>query len=271
MSDKAVILICLFPLAIAILAAAHFLKSQRKKDILLLFFALCCLGFHLSTMYVSFFKNMLSGAGNYGEAAECQLFPVWYCHGMMVLDLVVAGWWKKKGILFNDLATSAAWGSLFGGFFAMLVMYTEFPDWNWMESSLSHFFLMMSGLYLFVGGYAKVNVFNVIPFAMHFLGVLAVALVIESIYAIVGVRSPNAMFVWRGPVELPEMWGPYFVAPFLGLIFLLGAAWEGIFRKKEDRWYKNQKDVLLYAHLKKSWVDKIRAEGDNAVGLKKIP
>lgn len=250
MSDKGVIVLTLLPLSAAILAAAYYIKDQRKKDIFFLILALICLGFHISDTYVTFFRNAIELDLYQGYVYESELIPLWFCNVMMILDLVVAGWWHKEGKLFNNVATMSAWGSVFGGFLALLYMDTSLSEWGVLQSTLSHTFLMLSGFYLFVGRYAKVGVFNVVPFSFCLAGLFLIGLLIEGLYAIIGLPSPNAMFISTGPAQIPELWGPYFIPILLGFIFLFGVVWEFIFRKKENRWYKSAADLTLYLKFK---------------------
>ena len=74
-----------------LLFGAHFIKSQKYKNLFLLIWAFLCFFMHISTMYTTFF--MQNGVGN---AYDNQLFPIYFCNYMMYLLLATSLWANKE-------------------------------------------------------------------------------------------------------------------------------------------------------------------------------
>lgn len=249
MTDQKIYLLLAIPFVMAVLTLGYYIKKQKYRDLYLLMWALLCFFFHISWMYVSFFTNALMG--NYvGIAADNQLLPIYFCNFMMYMQLFVAGWWDKTTRPFKIFATFTAWGGIFGGVITLLFQATNLGEFVMLQSSLSHTCLLITSAYLFVGGYVKINVFNVIPYTIGLLGIGVVGGALELLYFSLGLESPNAMFLVRGPDEVPEMWGPYFLPPMLAIVFLTGLIAEFITKKKEDRWYNTAAELTEYFKFK---------------------
>ena len=230
-----------------ILFGAHFIKVQKYKNLFLLLCALFCVGFHVSTMYVSFFTN---GTG-IGNAYDNQLFPIYFCNYMMYLLLFAALWGNKQSRFFHNFATFVAYGGCFGALITLFVTPPMVSDWFEFQSALSHSCLLTGSLWLFVGGYVKINVYNLIPYSFGLLSCGVVGGLVELIFYLGGRPSPNAMYLVHGPVELPAFKWWMFVICMLAIIFVFTMIWEFFAKKKEDRWYKTTKDMEIYLPVKR--------------------
>lgn len=224
-----------------LLFGAHYIKKKLFKDIFLLFWALLCFFFHISTMYTSFFAN--NGIGN---AYDNQLFPIFFCNYMMYLLLATSFWWNKESKIFKCLSTFVAYGGTFGALITLFVTPPGFSDWSTLQSALSHSCLLIGSLWLFVGGYVKINVYNLIPYSIGLLSCGVVGGLVELIFYLGGLPSPNAMYLVHGPYELPEFKWWMFALCMLFIIFVFTALWEHFTRRKEDRWFKNKQDLYIY-------------------------
>lgn len=230
-----------------ILFGAHFIKKQKYKNLFLFFWAFACFFFHISTMYTSFFNN-----GGVGNAYDNQLFPIYFCNYMMYLLLIASLWPNKNTRFFKIFATFLAWGGTFGALITLFITPPGFGDWSNLQSAFSHSCLLVGSLWLFVGGYVKINVFNVVPYTLGLLSCGVVGGVVELIFYLGGLPSPNAMYLVHGPVEMPEMQWWMIALIMLFLIFVFTMGWEYFTRKKkEDRWYKTAKDLNQYFKIKK--------------------
>lgn len=225
-----------------ILFGAHFIKSQKWKDVFLAFWAVLCFLTHISIMWVTFVKN----DGSFGEAYDNILFPIYFCNYMMYLLLIVSLFKNKKSKIFNWLATFVAYGGVFGSLITLFVTPPDFSSFESVKSALSHTFMLIGCLYLFVGGYVKVNVFNLIPYFGGLVSCAVVGGVVELIFMLCGLPSPNAMYLRDGPWELPEFKCWMFALVMLTMIFIFTMLWENFSKKKEERWFKNTNDLGLY-------------------------
>lgn len=170
---------------------------------------------------------------------------------MMYLILATSFWRNKKTKIFNNMATFVAYGGTFGALITLFVTPPGFDNWWNLQAAFSHTCLLMSCLWLFVGGYVKINVFNLVPYSFGLLSCGAVGGIVELIYFLCGLPSPNAMYLVHGPNELPEFQWWIFVICMLAIIFIFTMIWEFFTRKKENRWYKNKQDLYLYLPQRK--------------------
>ena len=201
-------------------------------------------------MYVSFIENNRNGIGT-GNVVNNQIFPIYFCNFVMYMQLVVTFWFDKKTKLFQNIATFTAWGGIFGALITLFTTPPGFAHWWSLQSALSHTCLLITSLYLFVGGYVKLSVFNVVPYTFGILASGAVGGVVILIYYLNGLPIPNAMYLLHGPEECPPMHGGYFAILMLLIMFIFLVIWEQFTRKPEDRWYKTAKDIAMYLPIKK--------------------
>ena len=231
-----------------ILFGAHYIKKQRYKDLFLLFFAFACFFLHVSTMYTTFFTN---GTG-IGNAYDNQLFPIYFCNYMMYLLVLASLWPKKNTRFFKIFATFVAWGGTFGALITLFITPPGFGDWGTLQSAFSHSCLLTGSLWLFVGKYVKINVFNLVPYTLGLLSCGVVGGIVELIFYLGGRPSPNAMYLVHGPNEMPQMQWWMIALLMLLIIFVFTMIWEYFTRKdKNKRWYKSAKDLSEYFKIKK--------------------
>ncbi|MGN1201606.1 MAG: hypothetical protein ACI4R8_05090 [Candidatus Caccovivens sp.] len=169
---------------------------------------------------------------------------------MMYLLLIASLWPNKNSKFFKIFATFLAYGGTFGALITLFVTPPGFSSWSTLESAFSHTFLLLGSLWLFVGGYVKISVYNVIPYSFGLLSCGVVGGIVELIFYLGGMPSPNAMYLVHGPHELPEFQWWMFVICMLAIVFAFTAIWEWCTRKKEDRWYHSTKDLSLYFKTK---------------------
>lgn len=250
MGDQWLYFVLAMPFIIAVLLVGRSLKKQVLKDLFLLFWALLCFFVHMSNLYVSFFTP----GNKVGIAETNHLFPKYFCNFMMFMELFVAGWWNKKTRAFQIFATLVAWGGIFGGMITLCFQYTELGDWALLVSSVSHTCMIIASSYLFVGGYVKVSVYNVVAYTIGMIGTAIIGGSLELLFHLTGLFSPNAMFLCHGPLEVPEMMGEFFFLPMLAVIFLIGVIHDFLFVSKDRRWYRSAADLTLYFRFS----DKIR-------------
>lgn len=229
----------------AAMVGGYFIKGEKEKNFFLKFWAVMCFVTHISIMWVTLIQNVKQG-GNYGNAYDNILFPIYFCNFMMYLLLIVAFIPRKDTKFYRWIATFTAYGGVFGALITVFATPPDFTDFESVKSALSHTFLLMGCVYLFVGGYIKINVYNLVPYTAGLLSCGPLGGIIELIYFACGLPSPNAMYLVHGPNELPEFKWWMFVLCMLAIIFAFTVVWEFCTRKKEDRWYKTIRDLKLY-------------------------
>lgn len=185
-----------------------------------------------------------------GAAAGHQLFPIYFCNYMMDLLVFVALKPNKNTKFFRCVATFTAIGGIFGSLITLFSTPPEIAQWSRFQSALSHSCLLLGSLYLYVGGYIKVGVYNIIPFELGMLSCGVVGGLVELIFFAAGLESPNAMYLIHGPKELPEFQWWMFWISMSAITFAVTALIEQFTRKPEDRWYRTWKDIKDYFPIK---------------------
>ena len=252
MSTEHILYIIISLIAVTgIVVGGSFIKKQKYKDCFLTFWALACFFIHISCIYVTFFDNIRNGNGEIGFAHDNHIFPIYFCNFIMYLQLVASFWFNKESKFYKNFATFTAWGGIFGALITLFITPPGIHNWSSFQSALSHSCLLITSLYLFAGGYVKLNVFNIIPYSFGLLASGAVGGLTMLIYYLNGVPIPNAMYLLHGPVEVPVMHGGYIALIMLVVMFIFLVIWEQFTRKSEDRWYKTAKDIGTYLPIKK--------------------
>lgn len=246
MSTGHILYIIFSPIVVGLICfGGSFIKKQKHKDMFLAFWALTCFFIHISCCFTTMLANKESG-GHWGYIYDNQLLPIYFCNFIMYLQLVVSFWFDKKTKLFHNIATFTAYGGVFGALITLFATDPGFPTWYLMQSAFSHSCLLITSIYLFVGKYVKISVYNVIPYSLGLLTSGGVGGLVMLIYYLNGLPIPNAMYLLHGPDELPAFHGGYFAIVMLVLIFIFTALFEQFSRKEEDRWYKSTSDIKLY-------------------------
>lgn len=105
--------------------------------------------------------------------------------------------------------------------------------------------MMIGSLYLFVGGYVKIRVFNLIPYSAGLIFTLFVGLAVNGLFAACGLEMPNAMFLLGSPIEEIPFFNGYGIGLLMiCLILLFTATWEFFAVPKGERWYNRLKDFF---------------------------
>ncbi len=195
----------------------RFIKSQKYKDIYLKVWALATLFLHLSPLWIAF----LNGAP--ATAADNMLFPIYFCNLSMYLLVIVALWGNKKTKFFNYMATLVAYAGMFGALISLFypdyyLHGTTIFEWGVFKSMLSHSTMLIGCLYLFVGGYFKVNRYNVVTYTIGLLFFGAVGLIVNWTFAAAGLNAPNAMYLQHPPIEDVPFLNVYVIAALMVLL-----------------------------------------------------
>ena len=99
------------------------------------------------------------------------------------------------------LATFIAYAGTFGALITLFEChYFAGPEpdlsfGNFKRSMISHSTMMVGCLYLFVGGYVKIRVSNLIPYCVGLVGCLVLGIAVNGLFAAFGLPSPNAMYL----------------------------------------------------------------------------
>lgn len=152
--------------AAALVLATRLIKREAKKELFLKLIAVVTVVLHYSSIWVEFFGNGGSTDGLEGS----HLFPIYPCHIMMWLLFIAAFLKNKSGVVFRTFAEFCFWGGLVCGSIGILLNenYASTPsllDWGVFKGLLSHSTLLLGCIYMRVGGFMKIRVFNVVSVA----------------------------------------------------------------------------------------------------------
>lgn len=228
-----------FVTTIGSLIGLKFIKEQKWKDFALKSFALVTVLVHFSLVWTSYLQTGTA------MVTPSILFPIFFCNLAMWMLLVAAFWKNKESKLFKWIATFAAYAGIIGA-----LVTTFYPDFyianpdvsNWMvlRSMIDHTTMMIGCLYLFVGGYIEVRVFNVVPFVCGLLFSGVVGLINNGIFSLCGLPAQNSMYLQKPAIEGVPFLSCYVIGLMaVALVFIVGVIYEFIALKKEDRWYNH--------------------------------
>ena len=217
-------------------------KTEKSRVAVLKAIGIVTVILHYSSIWVEFFLNGKSTDGL--EASH--LLPMYPCHIVMWL-LLIAGFVKnKEGKLFTVLAEFCFWGGIVCGSIGILLNenYSSTPtlaDWSILKGLLSHSTMLLGCIYMLVGKFIKIRVFNVVSVACGLMLFIADGLFVNALYAACKLPEVNAMYLLYSP--FPSMpWLSPMLMGVVGVSFLfVGLAIYELSFPEEERWYKKLK------------------------------
>ena len=219
-----------------------FVKNQNKKDFIMKFAAVLTVALHFSPLYVEFFK---SGSTS---AYETMMFPLYPCNVAMWLLVIVAFYKNKNSTIFRILAEITFYLGLVGGTFGIALneIYGNnptFADWHVLHGLISHVTLLLGCIWILVGGYIKIRVYNIFSVLIGFTLLLIDGWFLIWLYRACGFTPVNCMFLLEPPLENAPFLNTYVIGLAVTLIiFAITAIVEQFALKKEDRWYSKLKN-----------------------------
>ena len=201
---------------------------------------------HISSIWVEF---LITGRA---EAYANILFPIFFCNYTMYCLLICGLIRNKESAAYRWLATFTAYAGILGALISLFypdyyLAQPDFWDWGIFKSFLSHSVMMLGCLYLFVGGYVEIRVFNLLPYIAGLLTAGLDGFLINGLFALCGLEPPNAMFLQASAIEGVPFFNGYGIALLMVIVlFLFTVIWEFFAYKKGERWY----DLLAAKNFK---------------------
>lgn len=177
--------------AVILVLAKLLLKKQRAKNIFLLVFGILPFAIHISLLWGEFFI--------YGRAIAYDniLFAIYPCNVVMFMVLYLGGSRRKNTYFFQGSACFAFYvgivGNLAGLFYP--TYYYDGLTFEAVKSLLSHSTLFICCWWLLLGGYFKIRLTNIIPYALGCVGGLIIGLLNFSIFKISGAPYLHIMYI----------------------------------------------------------------------------
>lgn len=218
-------------------AAAKLARSQRHKDIILKASAVGTVIIHYSDLWVEFFSN-----GGVAEIENNHILLIYPCHIIMWLLFIVALSNKKDSIPIKIISEFVFWGGIICGSIGIIfnINYDNNPsllDYDILKGLLSHSVMLFGCIYLLVGKYIKIQVFNVVSCIAGLAFFIIDGTVINLLFKAFDIPSVNAMFLEELPFpEYPWMSVHLLVVIVLPLLFGALALYEKKCFPEEERW-----------------------------------
>lgn len=217
-----------------LMLAARFAKTDRSKNNILKFFAILTVVIHYSNLWVDYFTS-----GGTATVENNQILPVYPCNVVMWMLLVASLLRNKKSLPFQMLGEFCFLGGTVCGIIgiALNINFGNTPtlaDYDILKGMLSHSTMLFGCLYMRVGGFIKVRMFNAVSVAAG-LGVFVLCgMAVNALYEYFGMTPPDGMFLRSNPYTTVSTvaLGVLVVA----LLFCGLAIWE-LRLPREERWY----------------------------------
>lgn len=185
--------------AILLFLTAKYLKKQQWKDVLLKFFAIATVLLHYSDLWVDYFTN-----GGQAQITSVHILPVYPCNVMMWLLLIAALMKKKNSRPFQMIGEFCFY---MGTICAVvgIVLNANFDanptlaDYGVLKGLLSHSTLLMGCLYMLVGGYIRIRLFNSVSMASGTALLVLCGIGVNRLYDHFGMEAPDGMFLRHNP------------------------------------------------------------------------
>ena len=220
--------------AVLLALAANYVKDDQTKNRILKFFAISTVVIHYSNLWVDYFTT--GGA----TVENNQLLPVYPCNVVMWMLLVASLLQNKKRLLFQLLSEFCFYGGAICGVVG-IVLNANFgntptlADYDILKGMLSHSTMLFGCLYMLVGGYIKIRVFNAVSVAVGLGTFVLCGMGVNALYECFGMEAPDGMWLRSNPYFSfsPMVLG----IVFLIVLFCVLALWE-MRLPVEERWYQ---------------------------------
>lgn len=234
-------------LTIALLVLAHlFVKDERTKNYILKFSAIITVAIHYSNLWVDYFTT-----GGNAVIENNQILPVYPCNVVMWMLLIAALTENKKRLRFQILGEFCFYVGTVCGIIGIVlnVNFGNTPtlaDYDILKGMLSHSTMLFGCLYLMVGGYVKVRVFNVVSVTAGLGSFVICGVGVNKLYEHFGMEPPDGMFLISNPYfrTSPIVMGIWAIL----LLFVVLALWE-LRLPQDERWYSKLKDRIDLKHI----------------------
>ena len=227
--------------AVGLILTAKYCRTQKQKDVVLKASALVTVALHYSNLWVDFFST---GTATLGQN---QLLAVYPCNVMMWLLLVAAFIKKRNSAFYTVLAESVFWVGTICGVVGILfnANYSNNPnllDYGIFQGLISHTTMVFGCIYMLVGKYVRIRVFNVFSAACCLLLFVVDGAIVNGLFALCDIPPVNAMFLQEPPFPSLPWLNPLLMGVvILGVFFGLLALYEWKCFPPEERWYKKYK------------------------------
>ena len=193
-------------LTILMLALAHrWLTEEKQKTRFLQFFAVITVLLHYSNLWVEYFTTGTA------QVENNHILPVYPCNVIMWMLLIAAFMNNKQSVVFHMLGEFCfIVGTLCGIVgIGLNVNFDHNPtltDYHVLKGLLSHSTMLVGCLYMLVGDWIQIRMFNVVSVTAGFSVFVTCGLAVNQLYIHFGMTPPDGMFLLENPyVPIPTI------------------------------------------------------------------
>lgn len=221
-----------------------FLKNQKGKDIVLKSSAILTVLIHFSSLWTTYFQTGTP------EAQSVMILPIYPCNICMWLLLIVSFLKNKETVFYKLISEFTFWAGTICGIIGLVLNENYgnsaigMADYEILKGLLSHSTMILGCIYLLVGKYVKIRVFNTLSAIAGLTLFIVDGLTIIGLHKLFNLDPPNSMFLLGLPYDIPFMNTATIGVFAVLLVFGITCLVEVIAYKKEDRWYTKLKNLF---------------------------
>lgn len=226
-------------LTVALLAFfQRYAKDQKTKNCILKFFAIITVAIHYSNLWVDYFVS-----GGNATIENNHILPVYPCNVVMWMLLIAACLQNKKSLAFQILGEFCFWGGTVCSVVGVVlnVNFGNTPtlaDYDILKGLLSHSTMLVGCLYMKVGGYIRIRVFNAVSVLCGLGSFVVCGRFVNSLYKRFGMTPPDGMMLVKNPYTNTSI---IVIGVWVVLLLFCGLALWEMRLPEEERWYKKLK------------------------------
>lgn len=172
--------------AILLVICGKRVKNDRTKNRILKFFAILTVVIHYSNLWVDYFLN-----GGTATIENNHILPVYPCNVIMWMLLTASLLQNKKCLLFQLLSEFCFYGGTICGiigiaFNANFGNTPTLADYDILKGLLSHSTMLFGCIYMLVGGFIKIRMFNVVSVTAGLCSFVACGIGVNFLYECFG-------------------------------------------------------------------------------------
>ncbi len=210
----------------------RYVKSEKQKSRILFFFAVITVVIHISDAWVDYFTS-----GGTATITSVHILPIYPCNVVMWMLLIAALIQNKKCLLFQMLGEFCFFVGVICGVvgIACNANFDSTPtlaDYTVLKGLLSHSTMLVGCLYMMVGSFIRVRVFNAVSVTAGLATFVLCGIAMNRLYEAHGMEAPDGMFLRSNPYFPFSPIVPGII--FIVLMFLGITLWERHKAKKKQ-------------------------------------
>ncbi len=232
-------------LTVALLMLFHNrVKEENTKNFILKFFAIGTVLIHYSNIWVNYFLS----EGN-AVFENNHILPVYPCNVVMWMLLVAACCRNKKCLLFQILSEFCFYAGTVCGIFGVVLNMNfdanpTLANYDVFKGMLSHSTMLFGCLYMMVGGFVRIRVFNTVSLLAGWGCFIFCGVFVNRLYTHFGMTPPDGMWLKANPYLGVS---PMILAGFAIFLIFVVLCIRDRSLPEEERWYKKLIERVRHA------------------------